>query len=177
VKPRRTVRSTTVFRLAGGTEDNDLWVEPRVDESERPVLSSTWEPSPQERVAIAGGQNVELLVWGAGTPPVAVSVTDVEIVGKRISEPRPGEKVMPLQLALGAALALQLIVPLVAHSVSTAPKGSERAATFGPAQHDFEQLEAALREQIPLIFSEEEIDAYRAKVKPAFDAEEGKEGE
>lgn len=77
MKPRRTHRSTTVFRLEGGNEDNDLWVEPCEDDG-TPVLSSVWEPSPAERAKIAAGENVELLVWG-GQPPVALSVTDVPL--------------------------------------------------------------------------------------------------
>jgi hypothetical protein len=79
MKARRTVRSTTVFRLPGGTEDNDLWVEPVADEGGHPILSSTWEPTEDERLAIAKGANVELLVWGEGTPPVALRTTDVQL--------------------------------------------------------------------------------------------------
>lgn len=78
MKPRRTWRSDTVFRLPGGNEDNDLWVERRADETGRPVLESVWEPTPEEREAIARGDNVYLLVWG-GQPPVALGVTDVPL--------------------------------------------------------------------------------------------------
>lgn len=85
MKPRRTHRSDTVFRLPGGTEDNDLWVERRVDESNFPVLESVWEPTDEERAAIAEGQNVYLLVWGGGHPPVALGVTDVPL-GKAPTE-------------------------------------------------------------------------------------------
>lgn len=75
MKPRRTPTSTVVFRLAGGNEDNDLWVE-RTHHSETfdPLLISTWEPTDEERAAIAAGGTIELIVWGAGHPPVALSV-------------------------------------------------------------------------------------------------------
>lgn len=79
MKARRTHRSTTVFRLPGGTEDNDLWVEPMAAEDGSPVLGSTWEPTAEERQAIADGANIELLVWGEGTPPVCVRTTDVPL--------------------------------------------------------------------------------------------------
>lgn len=90
MKARRTIRSTTVFRLPGGTEDNDLWVEPLVDEDGHSVLSSTWEPTEEERIAIAQGANVELLVWGAGTPPVALRITHVQL-GKAPDTDEPKE--------------------------------------------------------------------------------------
>lgn len=76
MRPRRSPVSNKVFRLPGGNEDNDLWVEETEDTSGQPVICSLWVPSDEEREQIAGGGNVELLVWGTGTPPVAVSVTD-----------------------------------------------------------------------------------------------------
>jgi hypothetical protein len=78
VKARRTHRSNRVFRLPGGTEDNDLWVEECEDDG-RPVLSSTWEPTPEEREAIANGANIELLIWGKAQPPVFVGTTTVPL--------------------------------------------------------------------------------------------------
>jgi glycerol kinase len=76
VRPRRTARTTTVFRLDGGTEDNDLFVERITDADGCPVLISTWEPSPDERAAIAAGARIQLHVWGAGHPPVALSIEE-----------------------------------------------------------------------------------------------------
>lgn len=81
MRPRRTPSSNKVFRLVGGTEDNDLWVRLDVDEHEQPVICSTWEPTDEERQAIAEGENVELIVWGRGTPPVALRTTP-ETLGK-----------------------------------------------------------------------------------------------
>lgn len=78
VKPRRTQASDKVFRLPGGTEDNDLWVttydEDDVDQG-GPAIGSTWEPTDDERQAIADGANVELIVWGTGHPPVALRLS------------------------------------------------------------------------------------------------------
>lgn len=75
MKPRRTHHSNQVFRLPGGTEDNDLWVERTTSEAD-PCLRSVWEPTDDERRRIAAGENVYLVVWGTGTPPVAMGVTD-----------------------------------------------------------------------------------------------------
>lgn len=72
--PRRTVHSNRVFRLVGGNEDNDLWVLTDVDENALPVMRSTWEPTEAERERIAAGENIELLVWGTGHPPVAMQL-------------------------------------------------------------------------------------------------------
>jgi len=99
VKARRTHFSDFVFRLPGGTEDNDLWVCRDTDELDNPVIRSTWELSDRERQQIAEGENVELIVWGAGTPPVALTTTAVPL-GKPTSTdddwPEPGDPPDPL---------------------------------------------------------------------------------
>jgi hypothetical protein len=76
VRPRRTHFSTAVYRLPGGNEDNDLWVQ--VDEADdgSPILRSTWSPTAGERARIAAGENIELIVWGVGHPPVMMDVVD-----------------------------------------------------------------------------------------------------
>lgn len=82
MKPRRTHNSNSVFRLAGGTEDNDLWVEKVEDTEGNPCMRSVWVPTDEERAAVAAGANVYLIVWGTGTPPLAMGATD-EPLGRR----------------------------------------------------------------------------------------------
>lgn len=80
MKPRRTHESTQCLDLAEGNEDNSLWV--RVESYEdcgHVCVSSVWEPTEEERAAIADGQNIKLTVWGTTHPPVNVGVTDVGI--------------------------------------------------------------------------------------------------
>lgn len=79
MKPRRTVLSNSVFRLQGGNEDNDLWVRKTTHEDGSSVICSTWVPSDEERAAIAAGANIELVVWGTGTPPVAMHTDDTPL--------------------------------------------------------------------------------------------------
>lgn len=79
VKTRLTDRC---FKLPGGTEENDLWVAVKEDEDSNPVLCSVWEPTQEERAAILDGANIELMVWGQGTPPVAVGLTTEESTNK-----------------------------------------------------------------------------------------------
>ena len=74
MKPRRTPTADTVFRLHGGNEDNDLWVEMTADPVGHPVILSAWELTDAERSAVAAGGMVELMVWGTGTPPVSLTV-------------------------------------------------------------------------------------------------------
>lgn len=81
VKGRRTHFSTRVFRLPGGTEDNDLWVCDMADARGNQVIASVWEPTKKERERIANGENIRLLIWGSGIPPIAVDTTD-EPLGK-----------------------------------------------------------------------------------------------
>lgn len=83
MKPRRTVASNHVLRLAGGTEDNDLWctVGPANAEEPIPVICSTWELTAEEREKIAAGENIELIVYGTAHPPVMLRCTNVPIGG------------------------------------------------------------------------------------------------
>lgn len=70
-----------MFRLPGGTEDNDLWVYDMLDNDGQHVILSVWEPTPQERTAIANGDNIRLMIWGDAVPPIALGLTD-EPLGK-----------------------------------------------------------------------------------------------
>lgn len=88
MKPRRTHNSNKVFKLPGGTEDNDLWIEVKEDEEHYIVLASTWVPTDEERERIANGENIELMVWGQGHPPVAMRLTDVPLGKKPGSQTR-----------------------------------------------------------------------------------------
>lgn len=83
MKPRRTHTSNAVYKLDGGNEDNDLWVERTFcSETHATVLCSTWEPTDEERAAIAAGANIELAVYGGEQPPVSMQTTTVTL-GKR----------------------------------------------------------------------------------------------
>jgi hypothetical protein len=74
VKHRKTPTSVHVFELAGGNEDNSLFVEPQLDERGNPVWVSVWEPDEQERGLLAEGATIELFAWGLHHQPVAVAV-------------------------------------------------------------------------------------------------------
>jgi hypothetical protein len=77
VKPRRTPSSNTVFRLPGGTEDDDLWTcvtHDALDPSQT-VICSVWELSDEERQAIADGANVELAMYSGVQPPMVLQTT------------------------------------------------------------------------------------------------------
>lgn len=89
MKPRRTHASNTVFRLAGGNEDNDLWVHRAIDGQGYMTLTSVWVPTDEERERIAAGENIELVIWGAAQPPVAMAVTDIELGKPPEPETRP----------------------------------------------------------------------------------------
>lgn len=80
MRPRRIAASNRVYRLEGGTEDNDLWVEQ--DEAEQ-TITSTWELDDDDRAAIAAGGTIDLVVWGTGTPPVALEVSPLKIEERR----------------------------------------------------------------------------------------------
>lgn len=88
MRPRKTPTSNKVFELAGGNEDNYLHVKvgighPRVLDSDgMPTIEAVFEPSPEERAAIATGANVSLVVMGTGVPPMSMTTTREQPVGK-----------------------------------------------------------------------------------------------
>ena len=47
-------------------------------DSGMPAVWSYWEPSPEERAAIAAGAPVRLSCWGTVHPPVSLGVDGVE---------------------------------------------------------------------------------------------------
>jgi hypothetical protein len=71
-----TPYTNVVFRLPGGTDDNNLPVFVGDNEQGEKVIVSTWELDDEERAAIAQGATISLVVWGEGTPPVALSVDE-----------------------------------------------------------------------------------------------------
>lgn len=76
IAPKRTPFSNSVFKLEGGTEDNDLWVQQTLDADMSPVIASVFVPTDEQREAIAQGKNIELVIWGTAQPPVAMLVTN-----------------------------------------------------------------------------------------------------
>jgi hypothetical protein len=62
-----------VFRLEGGTEENDLWVR-RGEQYGMRFVESVWELDEEERAAIAAGGTVELRVYSEFTPPVSLAI-------------------------------------------------------------------------------------------------------
>lgn len=74
MKPIRTVDTNSVFKLRGGTEENDLPLS-RIHHEDGSITNcSTWELTDEERQAIAAGANIDLFVWGFNHPPVSLAV-------------------------------------------------------------------------------------------------------
>lgn len=78
MKPVRTPFTNANFKLVGGTDKNDLPIQQDTDENGNAVLMSIWELDDDERSLIAAGARVRLVVWGIGTPPVALDVEDYD---------------------------------------------------------------------------------------------------
>jgi hypothetical protein len=75
VIPRRTHVSDSVLTLPGHSEDSDLWVCTYDVDEGGPAQGSVWELTLDERKAIRGGANVELVVYGRVHPPVALRLS------------------------------------------------------------------------------------------------------
>jgi len=73
MNPVQTDFNNRVFKLVGGTEDNDLPVQSTTINGET-VSISTWELEEGELEDIIHSKRVELIVWGVGHPPVALRV-------------------------------------------------------------------------------------------------------
>lgn len=78
MKPVKTPSTNFTYKLPGGTEANDLPCEIVADSDGNRIIQSNWEPSEEERQAIADGATIYLMVWGNGIPPVAIGVDGVE---------------------------------------------------------------------------------------------------
>lgn len=74
MKPIQTKYSNRIFKLPGGTEENDLPLEQTTDEDNNTILISTWELSDTELDDIEATGKIQLVVWGVGTPPVSLRV-------------------------------------------------------------------------------------------------------
>lgn len=72
MKPVRTPWTNSLYKLEGGTDENDLPIEKTHDADEHPVLVSTWEVSPQEAQEIVKGKRIQVIIWGEEHPPIAV---------------------------------------------------------------------------------------------------------
>jgi hypothetical protein len=88
MRPRRTPETTVVFRLRGGTEDNDLWTS-RGTTDGMPWIESVWELDDDERAAIAAGGTVELRVYMDVTPPVSLAIGPS--LEERRTKPKPDD--------------------------------------------------------------------------------------
>lgn len=79
MRGRRFPAANQVYALAGGNEDNDLWVEiEKVNDrvmGEQMAVRSVWVPTDDERAALAAGSNISIRIIG-GQPPMSVFVTD-----------------------------------------------------------------------------------------------------
>lgn len=82
MRSRRTVHTNKVFRLPGGTEDNDLWTY-EINEADEPapIQCSIWVPTPEELEALNNGAQIRLNIWGSGHPPVMLDVVNEELKG------------------------------------------------------------------------------------------------
>ncbi len=80
IHPRRFHSANTVWRLEGGTEDNDLWALNH-DTGFGTGVTSVFVPTDEQREAIANGENIALTVIG-GQPPVLLRLTN-EPLGKK----------------------------------------------------------------------------------------------
>lgn len=83
MRPIRVPGTNFVFKLDGdATGDHDLPCQLLRPEPNAAIVISTWEPTPEERRAIAKGANVQLAVFSAQHPPVSLSVSSEREVPK-----------------------------------------------------------------------------------------------
>lgn len=140
MRPRRTPSSNHVFRLAGGTEDNDLPVRLEGMTGDDARVVAVFEPEPGERAAIASGANVELTLWGRGVPPMALGVTREQ----PMSRPQRADPAAAHEPRLWAELPEATVVALLeAIAVARVELGDDLLQTFaGDLQRALEALRA-----------------------------------
>jgi hypothetical protein len=112
------------------------------------VICSVWEPTAGEREAIAPGANIELIVWGTGTPPVAMTTTDAPL-GKPPAEreepvgPVRVRGVVAVVLSRPAARFLRGFMRHV-NDIKRLPPGGEALETAGLIEEITAKVAAAL---------------------------------
>lgn len=84
MRPVRTADANITLTLPGGTAENDLPAKRamlydagrgQTEADAQLGFITTWLPTEEEARKLEAGAAVELIVWGKGHPPVAVSVT------------------------------------------------------------------------------------------------------
>lgn len=81
MKPVKTVNSSVVYRGGGDTQDLNCDREAvGIDGRVFFAVSSVWEPSEEERRAIAEGANIKLYIYNEPIPPVGIGITNEEVV-------------------------------------------------------------------------------------------------
>lgn len=76
MRPVRTAFTNAVFKLPGGTEENDLPAERTQTEDGDNVIATTWELNDIEAAKVARGARIELVIWGTRHPAVALRVEE-----------------------------------------------------------------------------------------------------
>lgn len=152
MRSRRTPSSNFVYRLGGGTEDNDLHVQraPAAEVGEHPdspvaglpAIVSVWEPSPEERAALACGANIELRVIGELQPPVSVNVTREQ----PLSRPQRSSSAEPAVWFELSASGLDDVLQAISWYLQAAPN-SGREGRLAVFRTQLEELEVALGQQ------------------------------
>lgn len=74
MKPVTTEFTNQVFKLSGGTDENDLPIQRMIEPDGSITLTSSWELTDDERQQIADGAKINLVIWGSAHPPVALEV-------------------------------------------------------------------------------------------------------
>ena len=75
--PASAIAAVTAGDLTKVVHSGNLSVQ-LVPGGQMPAVWSYWEPSPEERAAIAAGAKVRLSCWGMAHPPVSIGVDGVE---------------------------------------------------------------------------------------------------
>lgn len=78
MKPAQTPEVNAIFKLEGGDDSNNLPLQKATTVDGEAVLVSRWELTGEEREAVYNGALIRLVVWGTGTPPVALAVEGIK---------------------------------------------------------------------------------------------------
>lgn len=80
MRARNFLTANKVYELKGGDRSNDLHVLEGVHPDWGPCITSVWVPTDEERQKIADGHNIELTTLGRRTPPLMMTITNVQLV-------------------------------------------------------------------------------------------------
>jgi hypothetical protein len=86
MESKQTKSCSIIFKLEGGTKENDLHGYRTLDTNNNIVSCGVFTPNEEERIEIANGARIVVAIWGKTVPPMNVIIIHDEDVESEIKQ-------------------------------------------------------------------------------------------